>query len=414
MGYFSAHARCQDARSADDRFGGDRWRTVTERLAMGLILITTAASVLGLVGPGSMGMAPLIGALVLLLLGSLRREPHAGGLLLLLLLTLRMTLQGSDRYLAEEITLIDYLLVMIAAAATCRCSRNFWSEFQTLFASVIPVAGAWVWLLHDSPRFGVPLSFGSLSAAQASMLFGLALSLGGARLIAAVCRDPRVRRRRSMLGWGLCSLTSASLILSSGGVGVLLLVGIALAAVLLIPWSRAPGSGWSSRLRMALIVGAVLASGTVVALMPGMEGMVIDADADGGNRLALLRCFVQAPFSSVERSLLGVGFTNSSSWLCQEVRPAAPMIHADNLLAQIGADHGLIALVVLAGLLAWLALRGGRLIRRLADPVVLAGLCAALFTFLDLQLRNGWAQSTLLQVLVGLQIAFLSLPVEDA
>jgi hypothetical protein len=386
---------------------------VTERLALGLILITTAASVLGLAKPESMGMAPLLAALVLLLVAGLQRDALSGGWLLLLLLTLRMTLRGSDRYLAEEISLIDYLLVMIAAAASFRCRRRFWREFQLLFAILIPVAGAFAWLLQE-PRSGFPLAVGSLSAAQSSMLFGLCLALGTARLIPAARCKQMTWRWRVLLAWLLCLVVSASLTLASGGAGVLVLVAVALSAVHLIPWSQAPGPGWRSRLRLTVVVGAVLASGIVVALLPGTAGMVIDADADGGNRLELLRCFAQAPFSAMERLFLGVGFTNSSSWLCQAVRPGMGMIHADNLPAQIVADHGLIALLVFAGLLVWVLLRSGRLTRQFADPVVRAGLCASLFTLLDLQVRNGWAQSTVLQVLIGFQIGFLSLPVEKS
>ena len=54
-----------------------------------------------------------------------------------------------------------------------------------------------------------------------------------------------------------------------------------------------------------------------------------------------------------------------------------------------------------------------RLSERVADPVVLASLMGALYTLLDGQIESGWSQSTLIQVLLGLQVAALGLPLES-
>jgi O-antigen ligase len=89
------------------------------------------------------------------------------------------------------------------------------------------------------------------------------------------------------------------------------------------------------------------------------------------------------------------------------------MIHADNILAQLAADTGMISLLVLGCLLLWMVRRMWRLSERVADPVVVASLMGALYTLLVGQIESGWSQSTLIQVLLGLQVAALCLPVES-
>ncbi len=386
------------------------WRELSARLAIGLILLNAVTVLLGMVAAESLGMAPLIGGVLLLLISRLGEQPLVTGWLVLLLLTLRMTLGEGDRYLPQEITLSDALLVLVAAAAGFRAGVRFWDRFQTLFATLIPLAGVIAWVLNALNGSSGPLAAGSLTAAQSAMLFGLSLSLALPRVI-AICR--RDHPGLQGLGWGLLSLISAALSLASGGPWVLTLAVVAVLTVQLIPWCQAAGAVSVRRLRAALLAALTLGAATAGTLLASPSVLSPQATAGMAERVSLLRCFLAAPFSLWERFALGVGFTNSSGWLCQEIVPGAQQIQANNLLAQIAADNGMLALAGIGALIVAAVLHGGRLICRLPSPVISAGLSGALFSLLDVQIHGGWAQSSLLQVLLGLQLGFISLRLED-
>lgn len=386
------------------------WRELSETLAIGLILFNAVTVLLGMVAADSLGMAPLIGGVLLLLISRLREQPLVSGWLLLLLLTLRMTLGEGDRYLPQEITLSDALLVLIAAAAGFRAGVRFWDRFQTFFATLIPLAGVIAWVLKALNGSSGPLAAGSLTAAQSAMLFGLSLSLALARVVTRCRRDhPGLQG----LGWGLLSLISSALTLASGGPWVLTLAAVAVLTVQLIPWAQAAGTGSVRRLRAVLLAALTLGAGTAGTLLASPSVLSVQATAGMAERVALLRCFLATPFSLWERFTLGVGFTNSSGWLCQEMVPGARLIEANNLLAQIAADNGMLALAGIGALIVAAVLHGAGLIRRMPSPVISAGLSGALFSLLEVQIHGGWAQSSLLQVLLGLQLGFISLRPED-
>lgn len=392
------------------------WRELSERLGIGLILVSAITVLLGMARPQSLGMAPLIGGVLLLLLSQLERQPLSAGWLLLLLLSLRMTLRNGDRYLPQELSLSDALLVLIAAAASFRAGRRFWDAFQTLYCTAIPLAGVAAWILQAPGGSSGPLAAGSLSASQSGMLFGLSLSLALPRLIAISRGDRHALPGRiwpAGLVWALSSLISAALSVASGGPWLLALAAVAVLTVQLIPWCQAEPPGWSRRLRGGLLAALAIVAATAGTLLASPAALNPQTTASLAERLALLRCFLAAPFSLGERLFLGVGFTNSSQWLCREAIPGSGMVQANNLLAQIAADNGLIALAGVTALLVALVLRSGRLIERLADPLLMAGLSGALFSLLEVQIHGGWAQSSLLQVLLGLQLGFISLRLEE-
>jgi hypothetical protein len=391
--------------------------SISERLGMGLILLSGITLLLRMVQPESMGMAPLIGGVLLLLISRLPQQPLATGWLVLLLLNLRMTLRGGDLYLSREITLDDALMVLIAAASCFMVGLRFWAAFQTLFCTAIPAAGIGAWIQQVLSGSAGPLAAGSLTAAQSSMLFGLCLSLTLPRLIAMSRGNHHTLPSwgwQPRLGWTLASLVSAALTVASGGIAVLALAAIAVLTVQLTPWCQSAFPGWSRPLRGGLLAGLVIAASTAGALLASPSTLTPFGTADMTERVGVLRCFFTASFSSVERFFLGVGFTNSSDWLCRHAAPGTSMIQANNLLAQIAADNGVIALGGISALIIGMACHGDRLIQRRQDLVIMSGLSAGLFCLLDVQTHNGWAQSSLLQVLLGLQVGFLSLRLEDS
>jgi hypothetical protein len=386
-----------------------------EQVAAALIPLTAAAAVSGRVAPESLGMAPLIGALVLLFLGSLRREPLSGGLFVVLMLSLRVPLHGEDRYLPQELVLTDVLMVMSAVAAAFSASRAFWRTFQTLFAIVIPLAGAWAWGMGASTGADQPFAAGLFTAPQSALMFGLSLCYALARLRARLAggRGWAFNRRiLSLALWMVCALLAGGLALASGGMGSLSLVG----AAVWLAWLSGQIHSVDPERGRGIWVGGLLAglllTGTAAAVFMGPAPPLVAWGEALRQRLSLLACFFQAPFRKVEWWVHGVGFTNSSEWLCQSVRPGERMIHADNLLAQLAADTGMISLLVLGCLLIWMMRRMWRLSARVADPVVLASLMGALYMLLEVQTETGWSQSTVIQVLMGLQVAALCLPLE--
>lgn len=387
-----------------------------EQVAAGLILITVWSVVLGRAAPETMGMAPLLGALALLLLGTLRRDPLSGGWLVVLMLSLRIHLRGGDRYLSEEVALSDVLMVMIAFAAAFRASRVFWLTLQTLLSTLIPVAGVLSWKAHLGTMGGA-FAAGNLTAPQSALVFGLCLCFSLPRLWASLASPPEhsPSQRALPLGlWGLSSLISAGLVLASGGVGNLLLVGVAVGAVaiaLRLPQKGGPAHG----IRALGFQAGLLACGAMAAIVLAPAPTPFNWGPALQQRLAVLGCFLEAPFRRVEWFVHGVGFTNSSSWLCARVAGGEPMLQANNVLAQLAADTGVLTVLVLGGLLAWMGQRiwqlGGA---QSPDPVAVASLAGALYGVLDAQLEGGWTQSLLIQVMLGLQLAAVTTPQEAA
>jgi hypothetical protein len=383
------------------------WQPLGEQLAAGLIVCTAAAMALGRAAPESMGMTPLMGALVLLLLGNLRREPLTGGCLVLLMLSLRDLLKGDGRYGPEELTLTDVLLVMIAFAATVLASRGFWHTFQGLFAAVLPAVGAVAWKLQPG-TVDQPFPAGSLTAPQSTVVFGLCLCYATVQLNNSLGRAHRALGLRWILAsllWSVCAILAGRLVVASGGPPSLLLVGMALLLAKLSRWirRRPHQSLWAAGLLAALLLSA---TGAAVFLGPPS---LIGGHVAVRERLSLLGCFFHAPFRKVEWFVHGVGFTNSSTWLCETVRSGERMIQADNVLAQLAADTGMLTVLVLSCLLLWMVRRIWLLSGPQADPVVEASLGGALYLLLVGQTANGWGQSTLIQVLLGLQLAALGL-----
>ncbi len=79
-------------------------------------------------------LIPLVLGISFLLVGHSREEPIRIAYLWLFLLTMRIYLHSDERYLSWEIVLSDYIMIVVAFAASFRMAIRFWSWFFTLYA----------------------------------------------------------------------------------------------------------------------------------------------------------------------------------------------------------------------------------------------------------------------------------------
>ena len=284
--------------------------------------------------------------------------------------------------------------MLISFAASLGRRLQFWKFYLSLFAVLIPLAGILSLGLNQWRLPGSFFTAGGLSSGQTVFLFGacLTVSLGFLwnRLFQA--------RGRGANGLGLGLWLTASLL------SAILLQAALPWAGLCLPLLAVAAIGLLIARRTLLLLAS--AAGTILLCLVSTYRMNPAALVD---RLDRWRCFFAAMFSNGYRFLYGLGFTNSSSWLCDPGDLEAGPTFAHNLYAQIAADNGFFALAAVVVISILLLRRSWDLIRMYDDPLLLPILSLALYSFLVLQIDAGWAQNSLLQVLIGFVIGSLSL-----
>lgn len=392
----------------------------------GLLLVVLAGMAAALPSflPNDLEMLPLMGGLIVLLLNRSRREPLILGFLFLLMISLRIYLLRDNRYFSWEITLSDYLLILIAFAAGFRLRAAAWTLFLQLFALLLPVAGLVAWLGHPQAATGQPFAAGQLSIQQTSFLFGSAAAVSLAFLGHRLSLARAARSPLPLLGWAGLTAVNGWLVLqteSRAGLGLPLLSLLAVQLLLRRRALTAGIDGWIVRrfparprrarallLLAALLLGAAALAAFLVRLYASRENLSNDAQ-----RLYLLQCYFSAPFSSFNRFLYGLGFTNTSGWLC-DGGPQPGLTHAHNIFAQVAGDNGFLTLLGLIGATLLLLRQARRLAAGRRDPVVPACLTLALYGLLFLQVEGGWGKVTFLQALLGLIAASLTMRLPPA
>jgi hypothetical protein len=363
-----------------------------ERAGALLVVLGGVATVVDVLHADGMELLPLMLGLALLLLSAVRQQPLGLGFLLLLFLCLRMYLHGSGRYFSNELTLTDYSLVLIAFTASLGRHLQFWKFYLRLFAILIPLAGILSLGLDQSRLPGSSFTAGGLSSGQTVVLFGACLTVSLGFLWNSLVQA----RGKGAHGLGLWLTTS-------------LVNGILLQATL--PWA-----GLCLPL-MAVAAIVLLIARKTLLLLASASGTILLALVSiyRHNPAALLyrldrwRCFFTAMFSNGYRFLYGLGFTNTSSWLCDPGDLEAGPTFAHNLYAQIAADNGFFVLAAVVVISILLLQRSCHLSYIQDSQLVLPILALAFYSFLVLQIDAGWAQNGFLQVLIGFAIGSLAL-----
>jgi len=369
-------------------------------------------------------MLPLIGGLILLLVKRSGKDPLSIGFLFLLMLSLRIYLHTDARYFGWEITLNDYILVLISFVAAFQLKASLWKLFFTLFAIFVPLASVVTLQIHGVENPGENFAVGALSIQQTAFLIGTCFTISMSCLWNGLNQKRSAKRKLLIVATWLCvSLLNGFLVVqtqSRAGLGLpMISIGAVVLAVSLPGINRsvdrliqrfAPAR---QVLRVKIGLALALLSGLGIAVWAFLVQTYASPEnlSNDLHRLYLLRCYFGAMFSGSNRFLYGLGFTNTSTWLCDEGLHRG-LTHAHNIFAQVAADNGFFAmlgLIVIAILLLRLA---WKLIAKLPSPTVLASLTTALYCFLFLQVEGGWGKTTFLQALIGLVMASLTMTVD--
>lgn len=390
-----------------------------------LILLAGVATVLDSSPTSQMEMLPLMAGLILLLIKSIGKTPLTIGFLFLLVMSLRAYLHTDARYFPWEITLYDYVLVLTSFVAAFRIKASMWKLFFTTFSVSVSIAGLFALILSGAERLEESFTVGSLSTQQTALLIGTCFTISLSFLWNALNQNRSGKRKLMIVVAWLCiSSLNGFLIVQTHSRAGLDLAIISVVVVVLV--DAVPGLNKSvdsliqhyCSVRQAMRIKTCLILATLSAL--GLAGWPLIAEAylsqEGlsniRNRLSLLRCFFGAMFTSLNRFVYGLGFTNTSTWLCDEgARPS--LIHSNNIFAQVAADNGFFAMTGLIIVAALLAIIAWKLVDRLPCPIVLASLTTTLYCFLFLQVDGGWSKTTFLQSLIGLLMSSLTMGVDQ-
>lgn len=409
----------------------DRRRSWIDAIGAALIVLAGLLATLDSFLEFEHEMIPLLLGLVLLLLNHARRSPIRLAYVLLLLLSMRLFLQGDERYFGWEITLSDYVMIVLAFVAGFRLPALFWRRLFGLSALLLPVTGGLSLSLQRAREPAERFHAGGLSVNQTAFLFGACLTLSLAFLVPALARlraggdgaqTPRGRAGTAVALWSAATLANGFLVLqtlSRAGLGIpvlsLVLVGLVigrphlLAALDAALLQRFPGRD-PRRLRWFVGLGLLAVLLLVVVLV--LRRVYADPEnvLSDMNRLALLRCYFGVPFTGNNRFLYGMGFATASQTICQNAGPLQNITHAHNILAQLAADNGIFAMLCLLFVLVLLLRSARRLTALPLRASALAALALAFYCLVFLLIEGGWGKVTFLQALIGL--AFSSLTME--
>jgi len=366
-------------------------------------------------------LIPLVLGVSCLLIAHSKEAPIRVIYLWLFLLAMRIYLHSDERYFGWEIVLADYLMIVVAFAATYRLRIRFWAWFLTLYALVLPLGGMISLSLYLFNQPDGPFEAGDLSINQTAFLFGSSLTIASCFLLQAIAASRRQEGKLvAPILWGLSAFCSAILVLSTQSRAAFGLPWIAILVILAF-CERDRLSGWINHLNNILfkdrraytkVVIFVVAIGAAVAALllamlliySNMDNMVSDT-----HRLYLLRCYFGGMFQGNNSFLYGLGFTRASQDVCRDIGLIRGTTHGHNLFAQVAADNGFVALVFLGLLVALLIRAGSKRIAFHANPVVLSSLCLSLYCFLFLLVEGGWGKISFLQALLGLAFASLTM-----
>jgi O-antigen ligase len=367
-------------------------------------------------------MIPLMAGLVLLLASHSKEQPIKIAYLALLMLTMRIYLHSDERYGPDEITLSDYILLITAFAAAFRLKSGFWKLFFPLTAIYLPLAGCLSLFLHNLYTVNENFAAGNLSINQTAFLFGACLTLSLSFLCNAISQQRSWPQRSLLTGaWLLISMLTIFLLLqtqSRAGIGIpvvsllLLLLfghGKQINAAIDARLSRWAPNLHPRRLRfllMGLAVGlAATFTGTVLfKIYSSQQNRESDL-----HRLYLLRCYLSAMFTGNNRLIYGMGFTRASDDLCKNVGIIEGTTHAHNIYAQVAADNGLFAMLLLVGISFLLFRVGSRRLGQIDNPLILASLTFSLYCFFFFLVEGGWAKVSFLQAFIGLALGSMTM-----
>lgn len=399
-------------------------------LMAALLLVGGAVlSVLDSVLAEAYGAAPLALGLAALLLWHGRRQPLRYLYLVLLLVILRILLQGDERFLPEEITLSDYLIVILGFAASYRLPQDFWRAFLPLFAIFVPLAALLTYLLRSGPELLEKFHAGALSINQTALLLGACLTLALCFLWNSATTPRPVGWRTLLTGFWL-GITGILALLqwSTGSRSGLGLAPLVVATMLLWAKRRALQGGLlqvSSRLARtlqrwmpqtsprAVLWVLLLAGGGLLVGAAAMGLSTVYANKENTvsdlHRLSLLGCYFHSMVSDDKHVIYGMGFTSASQTVCKNIGLIKGTTHAHNIFAQIGADNGFFAMLLVLGLAGWFLRQAFRRAEEHRSSLFFATSCLYVFLLMFLQIEGGWGKVTTLQVLLGLSLGALTM-----
>ncbi len=392
------------------------------------VLLIVSSGMLSLMDsslPNEYETAPLFIGLALLLVNHARQQPMRYLYLALLLLLPRVYLQGDERYLFSEISLFDYILIIIGFAASHRLALAFWRLLFSATALALPLACLVSHQIRSGPARLEAFNAGDLSINQTALLMGSCLTLSLCFLWNALAER---RQIRLTVVWFLASLLPLAMVLSTHSRFGLGLPLVATALVLVIadrhklrfglqrlsaatergasqlglPYSAAWGA---VGLKLAGL--GLLASGASVLAMriySSPRNQVSDL-----HRLHMLKCYLLAPLSGENRLIYGMGFTRASETICKDIGLIKGTTHAHNIFAQVSADNGLFALAAVVAVAAWVLTRIIKMAWRNEHPLMITAATLNLFILISLQIEGGWGKVSWIQALMGLTLGSLTM-----
>jgi hypothetical protein len=366
-------------------------------------------------------LIPLVIGISILLVKNGRKEPILIAYLCLLLLSMRIYLHSDERYLGWEITLSDYIMIVIAFSAFYKMAASLWTYFFTFYALAMPLAGIVALHLFLISQSEESFQAAALSINQTAFLFGGCLTISSSFLLCEVYSvRARARRVSVIILWTLSTLLSSILVLNTQSRAAIGLPVISI-AVVLFACMRSRSVDFNNRLNSLLnkaknifgrysayIVVIVLALSALAAMLTAIysnrENMVNDM-----HRLHLLKCYFGALFNGNNSFIYGLGFTRASQGICKDIGLIKGTTHAHNVFAQVAADNGFPALLMIC-IIGFLLIRlACNQIPYSSHPAVLASLTLSLYCFLFLLIEGGWGKVSFIQSLLGLSFASLTM-----